>query len=84
MIIKKITTMEKEFIEKFKEVLEIEDRDLNLSDKFREYEEWDSLAFLSVIAMIDEEYDVLIEGKDFKELQTLGDIWNAIKERQGK
>ena len=76
--------MEKEFIEKFKEVLEIEDRDLNLSDKFREYEEWDSLAFLSVIAMIDEEYDVLIEGKDFKELQTLGDIWNAIKERQGK
>ena len=76
--------MEKEFLEKFKEVLEIEDRDLSLSDKFREYEEWDSLAFLSVIAMIDEEYDVLIEGKDFKELQTLGDIWNAIKERQGK
>lgn len=76
--------MEKEFIEKFKEVLEIEDRNLNLSDKFREYKEWDSLAFLSVIAMIDEEYDVLIEGKDFKELQTLGDIWNAIKERQDK
>ena len=74
--------MEKEFLEKFKEVLEIEDRDLSLSDKFREYEEWDSLAFLSVIAMIDEEYDVLIDGKDFKELQTLGDILNAIKERQ--
>lgn len=76
--------MEKEFLEKFKEVLEIEDRDLSLSDKFREYEEWDSLAFLSVIAMIDEEYDVLIDGKDFKELQTLGDILNAIKERQEK
>lgn len=79
-----MSVMENEFLEKFKEALEIEDRDLNLSDKFREYEEWDSLAFLSVIAMIDEEYDVLIEGKDFKKLQTIGDVWNAIKERQNK
>ena len=74
--------MEEKFIEKFAEVLEIEDRKLALTDKFREYDEWDSLAFLSVIAMIDEEYDVLIEGKDFKKLETLGDIVNAIKERK--
>lgn len=74
--------MEKDFLKKFAEVLEIEDRELSLNDKFREYDEWDSLAFLSVIAMIDEEYDVLIEGKDFKKLETLGDILNAIKERK--
>lgn len=74
--------MEEEFIKKFAEVLEIENRELALTDKFREYAEWDSLAFLSVIAMIDEEYDVLIEGKDFKKLETLGDIVNAIKERK--
>lgn len=74
--------MEKEFIEKLKEALEIEDRELSLTDKFREYPEWDSLAFLSVIAMIDEEYDVIIEGKDFKKLETVGDIVNAINERR--
>lgn len=74
--------MEKDFLKKFAEVLEVEDRELSLNDKFREYDEWDSLAFLSVIAMIDEEYDVLIEGKDFKNLETLGDILNAIKERK--
>lgn len=74
--------MEEKFLEQLKEILEVEDRELLLTDKFREYEEWDSLAFLSVIAMIDEEYDVLIEGKDFKKLETLGDILNAIKERQ--
>lgn len=74
--------MEKDFLKKFAEVLEIEDRELSLTDNFREYEEWDSLAFLSVIAMIDEEYDVLIEGKDFKKLETLGDIVNAINERK--
>lgn len=74
--------MEKDFLKKFAEVLEVEGRELSLNDKFREYDEWDSLAFLSVIAMIDEEYDVLIEGKDFKNLETLGDVLNAIKERQ--
>lgn len=74
--------MEEKFLPKLKEVLEISDRNLLLTDKFREYDEWDSLAFLSLIAMIDEEYDVIIDGKDFKQLETVGDIVQAIKERQ--
>lgn len=76
--------MEKEFLKKLKEALEIEDRELSLTDKFREYPEWDSLAFLSVIAMIDEEYDVIIEGKDFKKLETVSDIVNEINIRRSK
>jgi len=74
--------MEDKFLQKFKEVLEVSDRDLSLTDHFRNYEEWDSLAFLSLIAMIDEEYDVIIDGKDFKQLETVADIQQAIKERQ--
>ncbi len=67
------------FIENFKDALEIEGRELALTDKFRDYPEWSSLAFLSVIAMIDDEYDVVIEGKDFKTLNTLQDIADAIE-----
>lgn len=74
--------MEEKFLEKFREILEISDRELLLGDIFREYEEWNSLVFLSLIAMVDEEFDVLIEGKDFKLLKTNADIINAIKERQ--
>lgn len=70
--------MEKQFLQQLKEVLEVENRELELTDKFRDYPEWSSLAFLSVIAMIDEEYDVIIEGKEFKKLETVGDIANAI------
>lgn len=66
------------FINKFKEALEIEDRTISLSDKFRDFEEWDSLAFLSIIAMIDEEYDVIIKGEEFKTLETIEDIINSI------
>jgi len=71
--------MEKEFIQNFKEAMDIKDRELSLSDEFRNYEEWDSLAFLEVIAMIDEQYDVVIEGNDFKKLKTLGEVYEEIK-----
>lgn len=62
------------FLEQFKEVLEIENREIGLDDAFRDLEEWDSLALLSVIAMIDDEYDVIIKGNQFKELQTLTQV----------
>ncbi|MBQ9758794.1 MAG: acyl carrier protein [Opitutales bacterium] len=70
------------FIENFKDAVEIEDREIALTDKFRKYPEWSSLAFLSVIAMIDDEYDVIIEGKDFKTLETLQDIVGVIEQQQ--
>ena len=71
--------MEKIFVEFFKETLEIEDREVNLLDEFREFDEWDSLGLLSVIAMIDEEYDVIIESNTFQKLKTVGDISNYIR-----
>ena len=74
--------MEEKFLLKFKEVLEAPEKNITLNDVFREYDEWNSLAFLSLIAMIDEEFDVIIEGKEFKQLLTVGDIIDAIKERQ--
>jgi len=73
--------MENKFIDLIKETLDIEDRDLQLSDKFREYEEWNSLALLSVIATIDEEYDVVIEGNVFQKLQTLAELYTEIQKR---
>jgi acyl carrier protein len=70
--------MKQKFIEQFRETLEIEDRSISESDNFREYDEWDSLTLLSVIAMIDEEFGVIIESNDFKKLITVGDIYNYI------
>lgn len=73
--------MEQKFIEQLKDILEIEDRDLNLTDEFREFEEWDSLASLSVVAMIDEEYDVVIPTADFNNIKTIGELTDEIKRR---
>lgn len=74
--------MEEKFIDLFKEILDIEDCDVKLTDEFREFDGWNSLTFLSVISMIDDEYDVVIEGEEFNELKTVGDIINVIKSKQ--
>lgn len=70
------------FLKLFKETLDIEDREINLSDDFRSYDEWDSIGNLSIIAMIDEEYGIVIEGPHFKNLKTLQDLWDEIEKRK--
>jgi acyl carrier protein len=75
--------MEEKFIDLFKETLEINDQTVTWSTKFRELENWDSLSFLSVLAMLDEEFDVVIEGNDFRKLITIEDLINEIRKRKG-
>ena len=55
-----------------------EREDVNPEDEFRDYEEWDSLAYLSIIAMIDENYDIVIPGDEFAKLNKVIDIYNYI------
>jgi acyl carrier protein len=73
----------KKFLKGFKEAFGIEDREINLSDRFREYPEWESIALLSLIAMMDEDYDVMIEVAEFNQIITVGDLWDEIKKRSG-
>ncbi len=73
--------MEEKFTEQLKEILEMEGQEINLTDNFRDYDNWDSLANLSVIAMLDDEFGVYIETNDFRKLITVGDLLNEVKNR---
>ena len=73
--------MKEQFIEAFKNALERED-EVQLNDVFREYEEWDSLAYLEVIAMLDEEFEIEIETEDFKKLITVKDLVEEVEKRR--
>lgn len=65
----------KEFIEKFAEAVEIEDLEtLTPETKFHNLKEWNSLAYLSVIAMLDSEFGIQIEMAEFNQLVTIQDI----------
>jgi len=75
--------MKEEFIENFKEALEMEaDQQLSLEDKFRDLDDWDSLARLSLIAMLDEEYEVEIEEEEFEKLTTVSDVMEVVQKKQ--
>ena len=51
--------------------------DTNLKD----LEEWSSLNALSVISMVDDEYDVSLKGDDIISSNTIEDLYNLVKSR---
>ena len=48
---------------------------------FHELDEWSSLIGLSVIAMVDEEFDVALKGDDVKNSVTIEDLYNRVVSR---
>lgn len=71
-----------EFIDNVADQFENTDRSLFTADtKFMELEDWTSLIALSIISMIDEEYDVAIKGSDVKGISTIGELYEVVKSR---
>ena len=71
------------FIENFAEQFDDTDASEFKADTvFHELDEYTSLIALSIIAMIDEEYDVSIKGDDMKSAVTIEDLFNIVKSRR--
>jgi acyl carrier protein len=71
-----------QFIENFAGLFEETEPDtIYANTNFKELEEWSSLLALSVIAMVDEEYDVEFRGDDIRGSQTVEDLYNRVKAR---
>lgn len=49
--------------------------------EFKELEEWSSLIALSLIAMVDEEYDITLKGADIEGATTVADLFNTVKSK---
>lgn len=52
--------------------------------KFKQLDEWSSLTALSVIAMVDDEYDVILKGNDIINSETIQDLYDAVLKRKQK
>ena len=67
----------KEFIEKLAEAIEIDDTSiLSATTAFRELDDWNSLAALSVISMFEDELNKDLAIPDFRNAQTIKDLYN--------
>lgn len=72
------------FIEDFEEAVEdVDPGSLTAATKYRELGAWDSLAVLTVIAMVDAEYDVRLKADALKNCETLEALFAEISERSG-
>lgn len=72
----------KDFIEKFAEQFDDTDAsEFKADTEFKALDEWSSLTALSIIAMVDEEYDITIKGDDIRNADTIEDLFNAVKNR---
>ncbi len=72
-----------EFVAHFAEQFEETDASVFTPEtKFRALEEWSSLLALSIIAMIDEEYDVTLKGAEMKAANTILELFEIVKAKQ--
>lgn len=75
----------KEFLENVKNVFDEDETDITSireTTVFKEVEGWSSLVALSLIAMVDDEYEVVLKGDDVKSANTIVDLFEIIKDRK--
>ncbi len=75
----------KDFIKNFADQFEDTDASVfNAETKFRELDEWSSLLALSIIAMVDEEYDVQLKGDEMRATQTIQELFDLVESKVEK
>ena len=72
---------EKQFLQNFADQFDDEPEGLTLETKFRDIDGWASIVALSVMAMCDEEYDVILSANEMENANQISDIYNIVNER---
>ena len=71
-----------EFVGKFAEQFDDTDpSEIKADTRFRDLDEWSSLVGLSVIAMVDEECEVLLKGEDMRQANTPAELFEIVKSK---
>ena len=69
-----------ELIQKLADILEVDDLDIN--KKFSDFDEWDSLAGLSLIAMLDSDYNMTMKNKEILAFDSIKDFCEAVIDKK--
>lgn len=72
-----------QFIEDFENAVEdVEPGSLSANTAFKSIEQWDSLSVLTLIAMVDADYDVRLKAKELKQVDTLSDLFYVVESKR--
>lgn len=70
---------QQKFLEKFEEYLEIKEGTILLTTEFKSLSEWDSLGLLTLMSMLEDEYNTQINRKQLDEINTILELFNLTK-----
>ena len=65
-----------ELISKLAEILEVDN--LDMTKKFTDYDEWDSLAALTILAMLDSDYHKSMKASDIRNYVSIEAFCNDV------
>lgn len=69
-----------EFVEKVQgEMQDTPAEQITADTNYKELDEWGSLTSLSLISMIEEEYDKLITGADVRSKNSVKELWEYVE-----
>lgn len=67
------------FLLQMADILDVQS--IGTADILADFQEWDSLSMLSVIAMCDSEYGVNLTAADLRALTTVSELWQTIENK---
>lgn len=72
-----------DFIEKVADQYQnAEDVEFKPETEYKKLAQWNSITALSIIAMVDDEYDITIKGNDIQNSNTLQELYNTCLEKK--
>jgi acyl carrier protein len=69
-----------EFYQRLAEILDVDE--LQPESVLRDFDEWDSLAVLSVLALADSKYGVTIRAEEIRSVVTAADLADLVEAKQ--
>ncbi|MFA6771006.1 MAG: acyl carrier protein [Bacteroidales bacterium] len=71
-----------EFVAKFAEQFEYTDREsIKAYTRYKDLEEWDSLAVLTIISMVNSTYNIELIGADVRGVNTVEELYGLVMSR---
>jgi acyl carrier protein len=68
-------------IDKLETEFELPAKTLKAETDFRDIPEWGSMHALIIIAVVDTEFGITLNGEDMKKSSTINDLYNVIKSK---
>jgi acyl carrier protein len=69
-----------EFYQRLAEILDVEE--VKAEDTLKDFDEWDSLSVLSVLAMADSKYGIAIRAEEIRSVVTAADLAGLVEAKQ--